>query len=96
MSDPGDLLRGIREKILAGDLPKQNCRMTWYGPGTGGICVACEQPIAAHDVEVECDLPNGGTSRTKSRARSPNMAITSSRAVASLGRSMALVLAFEP
>jgi len=38
-------------------LPKQNWRMTWYGPGTGGICVACEQPIADDDVEVECDLP---------------------------------------
>jgi hypothetical protein len=23
----------IREKILGGDLPKENCRMTWYGPG---------------------------------------------------------------
>ena len=63
MSDPGDLLRGIREKILAGGLPKQNCRMTWYGPGTGGICVACERPIVTDDVEVECDLPTGGTIR---------------------------------
>lgn len=31
--------------------------------GTGGICVACELPIAPDDVEVECDLPNGGTIR---------------------------------
>jgi hypothetical protein len=37
--------------------------MTWYGPGTGGTCVACEQPITAADVEVECDLQNGGTLR---------------------------------
>ena len=41
--------------------------MTWYGPGTGGICVACEQPIAANDLEVECDLPNGGTIRLHRR-----------------------------
>ena len=62
MNQSDDLLQEtIRRKILAGDLPKQNCRMTWYGPGTGGICVACEQPIAADDVEVECDLPTGGT-----------------------------------
>jgi len=54
---------GIRQKILAGHLPKENCRMTWYGPGTGGVCVACERPIAADDVEVECDLPTGGTIR---------------------------------
>jgi len=37
--------------------------MTWHGPGTLGVCVACEQPIAADDVEVECDLPTGGTIR---------------------------------
>jgi hypothetical protein len=42
---------GIRRKILDGTLPKQNCRMTWYGPGTGGICVACEKVIAADDLE---------------------------------------------
>ena len=34
--------------------------------------------------------------RAKSRARSPNIAITSSRAVASLGRSTAYLLALEP
>jgi hypothetical protein len=63
MSQSDDLLQGtIRRKILSGDLPKQNCRMTWYGPGTGGICVACEQPVAADDVEVECDLPTGARS----------------------------------
>ena len=63
MSDPDRQLPGIRQKILDGTLPKQNCRMTWYGPGTGGTCVACEQPIVVDDVEVECDLPNGGTIR---------------------------------
>ena len=41
--------------------------MTWYGPGTGGICVACESPIAAKEVEVECDLPGGGTIRLHRR-----------------------------
>lgn len=50
----------IREKILAGVLPKENCRMTWYGPGRGGTCVACDQRITTGDVEVECDLPDGG------------------------------------
>jgi hypothetical protein len=63
MSQPDDLRRGIRARILSGDLPKEHCRMSWYGPGTGGICVACDQPIAANDVEVECDLPGGGTIR---------------------------------
>jgi len=35
MNQPDGLLDGIRRKILDGTLPKQNCRMTWYGPGTG-------------------------------------------------------------
>lgn len=60
---PDGLLEGIRQKILDGTLPKQNCRMTWYGPGTGGICVACERAIDPNEVEVECDLPGGGTIR---------------------------------
>jgi hypothetical protein len=67
MNEPDGLLDAIRQKILDGTLPKQNCRMTWYGPGTGGICVACEQVIAADDLEVECDLPNGGTIRLHRR-----------------------------
>ena len=58
-----DVLLGIRRKILAGDLPKQNCHVTWYGFGTGNTCVACEAPIGHDDVEVECDLPSGGTIR---------------------------------
>src|ERR1051325_5189257 len=67
MSRPDDLLPGIRRKILDGTLPKQNCHVTWYGHGTGQICVACERPIAADDVEVECDLPGGGTIRLHRR-----------------------------
>jgi hypothetical protein len=67
MSQSDDLLSRIRQRIIAGDLPKENCHMTWYGPGTGGICVACDQPIGAHDVEVECDLPKGGTIRLHRR-----------------------------
>jgi hypothetical protein len=63
MSPPDDLREGIRKKILRGVLPKEHCRMTWYGPGTGGICMACELRIAADEVEVECDLPGGGTIR---------------------------------
>jgi hypothetical protein len=62
------LRQAIRQRILAGNLPKENCRMTWYGPGTGGVCIACEQPIAADEVEVDCDLPDGsGTIRLHRR-----------------------------
>ena len=67
MSAPAGRVHGIRQKILAGHLPKENCRMTWYGPGTGGVCSACEQPIATDEVEVDCDLPGGGTIRLHRR-----------------------------
>lgn len=58
-----DLESVIRDKIAAGVLPKQDCRMTWYGPGSGGICVACDRPIRRDEVEVECDLRAGGVIR---------------------------------
>jgi hypothetical protein len=63
VTEADDLRHAIREGILHGVLPREHCRMTWYGPGTGGTCVACEQSITAEDVEVECDLQNGGTLR---------------------------------
>jgi hypothetical protein len=63
MSDEEDLQQVIRRRILAGDLPREHCRMTWYGLGKGAICVACKLPITAEDVEVECDLAGGGTLR---------------------------------
>ena len=63
MNSPDDLRERIRQKALAGVLPKAHCRVTWYGPGTGGICAACESPVTAQEIEVECDLPAGGTIR---------------------------------
>ena len=63
MIDGEDLLQLIRRKIMSGDLPRKLCRMTWYGPGQGAACVACSLPITGADVEVECDLADGGTLR---------------------------------
>lgn len=65
--DEEHLLEVIRRKIRSGALPKVNCRMTWFGPGTTGPCFACDQPIAVTDVEIECDLPAGGTLRLHRR-----------------------------
>jgi hypothetical protein len=50
----------IRDKLSAGALPKGQCRMTWYGPGRGLRCMACNEIIRPDQVEVECDLPDGG------------------------------------
>jgi len=55
-----DLLPKIRHKILAGELPREDCHVTWYGPGRGQPCAACDLLVPATEVEVECDLPGGG------------------------------------
>ena len=85
MSRPDDLLPGIRQKILDGTLPKQNCHVTWYGHGTGQICVACERPIAADDVEVECDLPGGGLGGRVAQLRGVSRRWTTTRSANSRG-----------
>ena len=61
------LLDIIRRKILAGALPKLNCRMTWFTPGSSAVCAACDRPIESTEVEVECDLSAGGTLRLHRR-----------------------------
>jgi hypothetical protein len=63
MPSEDELLELIHRKIIAGDLPRKPCRMTWYGPGKESSCVACSLPITAADVEVECDVIGGGTYR---------------------------------
>jgi hypothetical protein len=51
----------IRNKIRSGALPRAvEFVNTWYGRGTGRLCIACERPIAACDIEVEGD-PGDGT-----------------------------------
>jgi len=67
MSQPDEILDCIRRSILAGLLPKEGCLATWYGKGTGLRCAACEQAITPNEVEVECDLPDGGTVRLHRR-----------------------------
>jgi hypothetical protein len=56
-----DDLAGIREYIATGKLPKEDCAVTWYGPGRGARCAACDRRILSTDVGVDCDLPGGGT-----------------------------------
>jgi hypothetical protein len=64
MSESADaLVNQIRQSILAGQLPKEHCHATWYGKGTGLLCDGCDRPITPDEVEVECDLPDGGMVR---------------------------------
>lgn len=57
----------IRDKLAEGTLPRQDCRMTWYEPGRGGLCEGCEETITPDEVEVECDLGHGRTIRLHQR-----------------------------
>lgn len=67
MSEPEDLVDRIRQSIVAGRLPKEHCHATWYGKGTGQPCEACDRSITPNEIEVECDLPDGGMVRLHSR-----------------------------
>ena len=62
MSTP-EIQSTIRQKLFNGILPKEHCRQTWYGPGTGGMCAACDRPIGPNELEVDCDLGARGTLR---------------------------------
>lgn len=45
----------IREKLARGVLPREKCQVTWFGPGAGHRCVACERTISRQDIECECE-----------------------------------------
>jgi hypothetical protein len=49
----------IVEKLAAGALPRQKCRVTWFGPGTGNACAACNRPVSRDEIECECEEPAG-------------------------------------
>jgi hypothetical protein len=61
MSEPQELLPGIRQRMAAGTLPCEDCVVTWYGWGRRRDCAACDRPILETDTEIECDVPGGGT-----------------------------------
>jgi hypothetical protein len=49
----------IREKLESGQLPPEKCLITWFGPGSGQRCVACERVIGPQEIECECEHPRG-------------------------------------
>ena len=61
MSEIGPLHVRIQELMSRGDLPCEDCIVTWYGAGQGRRCAACDQRILSRDMEIECDVPGGGT-----------------------------------
>ena len=59
--DKNELRARIKALLACGALPGEDCVVTWYGPGRGNRCAACDERILATDIEVACDLPGGGT-----------------------------------
>lgn len=53
---PEDL---IRQKIAAGHLPCQPCRVIWAGPGADRPCAVCGHAVSAQDTEYECGQADG-------------------------------------
>lgn len=58
--DKSELLARITERVGAGTLPREDCVVTWYGPGRGRRCAVCDERILGTDIEIACDLPGGG------------------------------------
>lgn len=37
---------------------------TWAGHGTGAICNGCGEPVQAHEIEYEVEMPAGAEAQT--------------------------------
>lgn len=57
--DADELRTTIRGKLACGALPRAKCQVTWFGPGAGHRCVACERAISRQDIECECEQVAG-------------------------------------
>jgi hypothetical protein len=53
----------IRDKILAGTLPKDAPVKVWAGYGTGKKCDACDLSTTKEGIEYEVDMADGLTFR---------------------------------
>ena len=53
----------IRQKLARGNLPRHKCLVTWFGPGTGHRCVACDRVIGRQEIECECEHSAGDVLR---------------------------------
>ena len=57
-----DELRSLtRDRLQHGELPREKCQVTWFGPGVGLACDLCRRPILRSEIECECEQPSGST-----------------------------------
>lgn len=59
-----DELRSLtREKLQRGELPRDKCQVTWFGPGVGQPCALCGRTVTPLEIECECEQSTGATLR---------------------------------
>jgi hypothetical protein len=55
-----DELRSLARTMLQrGELPREKCQATWFGPGVGEPCALCGRSITRLEIECECEQANG-------------------------------------
>ena len=47
------------EKVDVSLIPQREPLRTWAGHGTGVVCNGCGEPIRAHEIEYEVEMPPG-------------------------------------
>jgi hypothetical protein len=47
------------ENVDVSRMPQREPLRTWAGHGTGVICNGCGEPIRAHEIEYEVEMPPG-------------------------------------
>jgi len=58
------LRRIAHERVKHHLLPAATDMRLWAGPGTGGLCALCGEPVGPEQIEYEVDEPGNGTVRT--------------------------------
>jgi hypothetical protein len=60
MPDEAILREAVRAVVQAGKLPARWPDRTWGGPGVGGPCAVCEQPVRRDELEFEIEFEHKG------------------------------------
>jgi hypothetical protein len=47
-----------RNRLQCGELPREKCQVTWFGPGVGEPCALCGRSITRLEIECECEQAN--------------------------------------
>ena len=59
----GELRSLTRDRLQRGELPRDKCQVTWFGPGVGEPCNLCGRPVSRTEIECECEQAGGDTLR---------------------------------